>query len=65
MNPQFPDSFTRLACNCIQLEYRAGWDTKDRNEAALKESLGLPKVMKSISVESLRALFKMFKNKEI
>lgn len=32
---------------------------------ALKDSLGLPKVMKSISVESLRALFKMYKNKEI
>ena len=32
---------------------------------ALKDSIGLPKIMKSISTESLRALFKMYKNKEI
>jgi len=32
---------------------------------ALKDSVGLPKVMKSISLESIRALIKMFKNREI
>lgn len=36
-----------------------------RRAIALKDSLGLPKVMKSISIDSIRALFKMFKNKEI
>lgn len=36
-----------------------------RRAIALKDSLGLPKVMKSISIESIRALMKMFKNKEI
>jgi len=36
-----------------------------RRAIALKDSLGLPKVMKSISVESVRALMKMFKNKEV
>ncbi len=36
-----------------------------RRAIALKDSLGLPKVMKSISIESIRALLKMFKNKEI
>jgi acetolactate synthase-1/2/3 large subunit len=32
---------------------------------ALKDSLGLPKVMKSISLQSIRELVKMFKNREI
>lgn len=32
---------------------------------ALKDSLGLPKIMDSISSDSIRALLKMFKNKEI
>lgn len=32
---------------------------------ALKDSLGLPKVMKSISLQSIRELIKMFKNREI
>jgi acetolactate synthase-1/2/3 large subunit len=32
---------------------------------ALKDSLGLPKLMNSISAESIRALFKMYRNKEI
>jgi len=36
-----------------------------RRAIALKDSLGLPKVMKSISIESMRALLKMFKNKEV
>ena len=36
-----------------------------RRAIALKDSLGLPKVMKSISIDSIRALLKMFKNKEI
>lgn len=36
-----------------------------RRAIALKDSLGLPKVMKSISIESIRALLKMFKNKEV
>jgi len=36
-----------------------------RRAIALKDSLGLPKVMKSISVDSIRALLKMFKNKEV
>ena len=36
-----------------------------RRAIALKDSLGLPKVMKSISIESIRALVKMFKNKEV
>ena len=31
----------------------------------LQDSIGLPKVMKSISGESIRELFKMFKNKEV
>jgi acetolactate synthase-1/2/3 large subunit len=35
-----------------------------RRAIALKDSLGLPKVMKSISINSLSALLKMFKNKE-
>ena len=35
-----------------------------RRAIALKDSFGLPKVMKSISIESIRALLKMFKNKE-
>ena len=36
-----------------------------RRAIALKDSLGLPKVMKSISIDSIRALLKMFKNKEV
>ncbi len=36
-----------------------------RRSIALKDSLGLPKVMKSISISSIRALLKMFKNKEL
>jgi acetolactate synthase-1/2/3 large subunit len=32
---------------------------------ALKDSLGLPKVMNSISMDSIQALMKMFKNKEV
>lgn len=32
---------------------------------ALKDSLGLPKIMKSISIESIRELIKMLKNKEV
>jgi acetolactate synthase-1/2/3 large subunit len=36
-----------------------------RRAIALKDSLGLPKVMKSISIESIRALLKMFKNREV
>lgn len=36
-----------------------------RRAIALKDSLGLPKVMKSISIDSIRALLKMLKNKEI
>jgi acetolactate synthase-1/2/3 large subunit len=32
---------------------------------AMKDSVGLPKVMNSISIDSIRALVKMFKNKEI
>jgi acetolactate synthase-1/2/3 large subunit len=35
-----------------------------RRAIALKDSLGLPKVMKSISINSINALLKMFKNKE-
>lgn len=35
-----------------------------KRSIALKDSLGLPKVMDSISVESVRALLKMFRNKE-
>jgi acetolactate synthase-1/2/3 large subunit len=36
-----------------------------RRAMSLKDSLGLPKVMKSISIDSIRALLKMFKNKEV
>ncbi len=36
-----------------------------RRAIALKDSLGLPKVIKSISIDSIRALLKMFKNKEV
>jgi acetolactate synthase I/II/III large subunit len=36
-----------------------------RRAIALKDSLGLPKVMKSISINSINALLKMFKNKEL
>jgi acetolactate synthase I/II/III large subunit len=36
-----------------------------RRAIALKDSLGLPEVMKSISIDSIRALLKMFKNKEV
>ena len=36
-----------------------------RRALALKDSLGLPKVMKSISIKSISALLKMFKNKEL
>jgi len=32
---------------------------------ALKDSIGLPKIMKSISLESIRELIKMFKNREV
>jgi len=32
---------------------------------ALKDSVGLPKIMKSISLESIRELIKMFKNREV
>jgi len=32
---------------------------------ALKDSLGLPKIMKSISLESIRELIKMLKNREV
>jgi acetolactate synthase-1/2/3 large subunit len=36
-----------------------------RRAIALKDSLGLPRVMKSISIKSIKALIKMFKNKEL
>jgi acetolactate synthase I/II/III large subunit len=36
-----------------------------RRAIALKDSLGLPKLMKSVSMESILALFKMIKNKEV
>jgi acetolactate synthase-1/2/3 large subunit len=36
-----------------------------RRAIELKDSLGLPKLMKSISIESIHALLKMFKNKEV
>ena len=32
---------------------------------ALKDSIGLPKIMKSISLESIRELIKMLKNREV
>lgn len=36
-----------------------------RRAISLKDSLGLPKVMDSISIDSIRALVKMFRNKEV
>jgi len=36
-----------------------------RRAIALKDSFGLPKMMKSISIDGILALWKMFKNKEV
>ena len=36
-----------------------------RRSLALKDSVGLPKLMKSISTDSVKALIKMFKNQEV
>jgi len=36
-----------------------------RRSMALKDSVGLPKVMKSLSLTSVRAVIKMLKNKEL